>query len=235
MARRAVVLVSGGLDSTICVAIAKDQGFETIALSFDYQQRHRVELEAAQRVAAHYAVAKHYVFELGSFRALGGSALTSELAVPEARSLEEIGSGVPITYVPARNLIFLAHAVAVAEVEGAPDIFIGVNAVDYSGYPDCRPEFIDTFERTANLGTRGAIEKRSKITIHTPLISMSKAEIVLCGVKLGAPLHLTNSCYQPGAGGVACGRCDACVLRLRGFSAAGVADPVQYAPPRETP
>lgn len=230
MTRRAVVLVSGGLDSTICVAIAREQGFEPIALSFDYQQRHRIELEAARRVTAHYGLAKHYVFELGSFRALGGSALTSELEVPEARSLDQIGTGVPITYVPARNLIFLSHAVAVAEVEDAPDVFIGVNALDYSGYPDCRPDFIESFERTANLGTRGAIEARARITVHTPLISLTKAQIVRRGLELSAPLHLTNSCYQPGIEGLACGRCDACVLRLKGFQEAGEVDPVPYAP-----
>jgi 7-cyano-7-deazaguanine synthase len=235
MVQRAVVLLSGGLDSTTCLAIAISEGFEPILVSFDYHQRHRLELEAAQKVAEHYKITKHFVFEIGALKTLGGSALTDDIAVPEARSLEDIGHGIPVTYVPARNLIFLSHAAAVGEVERAMDVFIGVNALDYSGYPDCRPEFIESFERTVNLGTKMGVEGRASSTVgiprfrvHTPLIRMSKADIVRRGMALGAPLELTVSCYQPRQNGVSCGRCDSCLLRKKGFAEAGIDDPTSY-------
>jgi 7-cyano-7-deazaguanine synthase len=227
MQQRAVVLLSGGLDSTTCLAVARAQGLSVVALSFDYQQRHHIELEAAKRVAAHYKVEKHYVFELGSFRAIGGSALTSNASVPKNRSAENMTEGVPVTYVPARNLVFLSHATGVAEVEQCEHIFIGVNAIDYSGYPDCRPEFIEQFQRAATLATRAGTEGRA-LTIQTPLLRWTKAEIVRKGLELGAPFELTHSCYSPVAD-TACGQCDSCILRLKGFSEAGVPDPIRYA------
>ena len=223
--KKAVVLLSGGLDSSTVLAIARRQGYELYALSFRYGQRHAVELEAAARVAASLGVAEHKTAEI-DLRVFGGSALTSEIAVPKGRSEGEMGHGIPITYVPARNTIFLSFALAWAEVLGASDIFIGVNALDYSGYPDCRPEFIEAFEAMANLATRAGVEGRQRLKIHTPLIAMTKAEIVRKGLELGVDFSLTRSCYDPGPGGEPCGRCDSCLLRQRGFSENGIEDPL---------
>src|SRR5215470_13967997 len=227
MAERAVVLLSGGLDSATTLAVAREEGYECFALSFDYGQRHARELESAKKVAASLGAARHLTLKL-DLRAIGGSALTDEIEVPKARSDEAIGAGIPITYVPARNTIFLSHALAWAEVLGSQDIFIGVNALDYSGYPDCRPEFIEAFERLSNLATQAGVEGKSRFRVHTPLITLSKAEIVAEGVALGVDFSLTLSCYDPTADGTACGRCDACVLRRRGFEHAGLADPTRY-------
>ena len=222
--RRAVCLLSGGLDSTTCLAWAKREGFACYALSFDYGQRHRVELEAARRVAAALSAEQHRIaaFDLRMF---GGSALTSDIEVPKNGSA---GAGIPITYVPARNTVFLSFALAWAEVLEASDIVIGVNAVDYSGYPDCRPEFIEAFERMANLATKAGVEGRTRIKIHAPLIRLSKAEIVRLAVDLGVDLSLTHSCYDPDESGHPCGACDSCILRLKGFAEAGIADPLEY-------
>jgi 7-cyano-7-deazaguanine synthase len=225
--QRAVVLLSGGVDSSTTLAIAKSQGFEVHALTFHYGQRHNAEVEAARRVAAHFAVAKHVEVEV-DLRWVGGSALTSALAVPKGRSLEEIGHGIPITYVPARNTIFLSFALAWAEVLGARDIFMGVNALDYSGYPDCRPEYIEAYERMANLATKAAVEGGQRLTIHAPLIRMTKAEIIQQGLALGVDYALTLTCYDPSPEGEACGQCDACLLRLKGFQESGLADPGRY-------
>jgi 7-cyano-7-deazaguanine synthase len=224
--RRAVVLVSGGLDSTTTLAICVKQGFEAYALSFDYGQRHQNEIAAAQQIAGVLGAREHRIAKI-DFRVFGGSALTDEIAVPKRRSEAEMASGVPITYVPARNTIFLAYALAWAEVLGAHDIFIGVNAIDYSGYPDCRPEFIDAFEKLARLATKSGTEG-THFQIHAPLISMSKAEIIRKGARLGVNFSLTHSCYDP-ADGVACGECDSCRLRLKGFREAGLEDPIRYA------
>lgn len=224
----AVLLLSGGLDSTTLLAHAVSEGFAVHALSFSYGQRHAHELEAARRVAARYGAAEHRV-ALIDLRLFGGSALTDDsLAVPRDREASEMATGVPVTYVPARNTIFLAHALAYAEVVGAHDIFIGVNSVDYSGYPDCRPAFIEAFERMANLATRAATEDGRALRIRTPLMSLTKAEIVRMGLELGVDYSLTTSCYDPTPSGAACGHCDACALRLRGFAEAGVADPAEY-------
>ena len=225
---KAVVLLSGGLDSTTTLAIARAAGFELYAMSFDYGQRHSLELESARRVAKSMQVEKHLVaaFDL---RAIGGSALTDQIEVPKERRAEEIASGVPVTYVPARNTIFLSFALAWAEVLGAKDIFIGVNALDYSGYPDCRPEFIEAFEKMATLATKAGVEGRMPLKIHAPLITMSKAEIIRTGLKLGVDYSMTHSCYDPTAGGIACGACDSCRLRLKGFAEAGASDPLRYA------
>jgi len=225
---KAVVLLSGGLDSTTTLAIARAAGFELYAMSFDYGQRHSLELESARRVAKSMQVEKHLVaaFDL---RAIGGSALTDQIEVPKERRAEEIASGVPVTYVPARNTIFLSFALAWAEVLGAKDIFIGVNALDYSGYPDCRPEYIEAFEKMATLATRAGVEGRMPLKIHAPLITMSKAEIIRTGLKLGVDYSMTHSCYDPTAGGIACGACDSCRLRLKGFAEAGASDPLRYA------
>jgi 7-cyano-7-deazaguanine synthase len=226
--KRAVVLLSGGMDSATTAAIARRDGFEVYALSFRYGQRHAVELEAARRVAAALPAARHVVLDI-DLRAFGGSALTSDVAVPKDTPLERIGAeGVPVTYVPARNTIFLSFALGWAEVLGARDIFIGANALDYSGYPDCRPEYIAAFERMANLGTRAGVEGDG-FRIHTPLIALSKREIVLKGQELGVDYALTSTCYDPSPDGLACGRCDACLLRLKGFREAGVEDPGRYA------
>jgi 7-cyano-7-deazaguanine synthase len=225
--RRAVVLLSGGLDSTTVIAIANQQGFEVFALSFDYGQNHKVELEAASRIAKQMGVAQHTIAKV-DLRAFGGSALTGDGAVPKNRSAEAIGSGVPVTYVPARNTVFLALALAWAETLGAADIFIGVNALDYSGYPDCRPEFIEAFERMANLGTKAGTEGGQTIRIHTPLIAMTKRQIIEAGRVLGVDYGMTVTCYDPSAAGEACGECDACLLRLKGFAEAGVSDPGRY-------
>ncbi len=222
MAERAVVLLSGGLDSATTLALARDQGYECFALSFAYGQRHDAELAAAARVAAHFGVREHRTVLL-DLAAFGGSALTDPaIDVPTAPS-----AGIPVTYVPARNTVFLAHALAWAEVLPARDLFIGVNAVDYSGYPDCRPAFIEAFERLANLGTRAGVEGDG-FCIHAPLIHWSKAEIIRCGVSLGVDYALTVSCYQADVTGAACGRCDACRLRAAGFLEAGVVDPTRY-------
>jgi 7-cyano-7-deazaguanine synthase len=222
----AVVLLSGGLDSTTTLALAREAGFSCCALSFDYGQRHKVELRAARRVARAMGVAEHVVVKL-DLRVFGGSALTSALAVPKDRPVADMSHGIPVTYVPARNTIFLAVALGYAEVKRSGDIFIGVNALDYSGYPDCRPEFIAAFQRMANLATKAAVEQRARLTIHTPLIKMTKAQIVTTAARLGVDFSLTHSCYDP-RGERACGRCDSCLLRKKGFAEAGVADTIRY-------
>lgn len=224
--KRAVVLLSGGLDSTTVAAMAKQQGYEVYALSFDYGQNHKIELDAAANVAHAVGVKKHVVAKV-DLRSFGGSALTSDEPVPKNRKSEDMGVGIPITYVPARNTVFLSLALAWAETLSATDIFIGVNALDYSGYPDCRPEFIEAFERMANLATKIGTEGQ-QIRIHTPLIAMSKREIVQTGLTLGVDYSMTITCYDPDLNGVACGACDACFLRLRGFEEAGHKDPVTY-------
>ena len=225
--KRAVVLLSGGLDSTTTLAIAMAEGYETFALSFEYGQRHKIETEAARRVAASLGAKEHRIARI-DLRVFGGSALTDAIDVPKRRSETEIAHGIPVTYVPARNTIFLAYALAWAEVIHASDIFIGVNAIDYSGYPDCRPEFIEAFERLANLATKVDVEG-SRFKIHTPLIKLSKADIIRKAVELGVDLSLTHSCYDPTPEGLACGECDSCLLRLKGFREAGIKDPVRYA------
>jgi 7-cyano-7-deazaguanine synthase len=227
---KAVVLLSGGLDSTTALAIAQDEGYEVHALTFRYGQRHEAEIAAARRIAAASGVASHLLIEI-DLRAFGGSALTSDLAVPKGRSLDEMGAGIPVTYVPARNTIFLSFALASAEVLGASDIFIGVNALDYSGYPDCRPEYIEAYERMANLATKAGVEGRTRIRIHTPLIDLTKAEIIGRGLALGVDYRATVTCYDPASDGAACGACDACLLRLRGFAAHGLTDPASYQTP----
>lgn len=221
----AVVLLSGGLDSTTTLAIARQQGFAVYALSFDYGQRHRIELGAARKIAEHFHVQQHLIMPI-DLRQFGGSALTSDLEVPKDRSPERMTRDIPITYVPARNTIFLSFALAWAEVLGAADIFLGVNALDYSGYPDCRPEFIAAFETMANLATKAGVEGRTKMRIHVPLIEHTKAQIIRRGLELGVDYGLTTSCYDPAPDGKACGRCDSCVLRLRGFAENGMEDPV---------
>ena len=227
MSRPAVVLLSGGLDSATAAAIAKHEGFQLYALSIDYGQRHRFELAAAHRVAKSLGVVRHVTsrIDLAQF---GGSALTTPIEVPKDRSVDEMESGVPITYVPARNTVFLSLALGFAEVLGAADIFLGVNAVDYSGYPDCRPEFVEAFERLANLATRAGVEGTLDFRIHAPLLQMTKAEIIHEGLALGVDYGLTHSCYDPTPSGASCGRCDACLLRRKGFAEAGVADPCEY-------
>lgn len=225
--RPAVVLVSGGLDSTTILAIAKSQGFTTYGISFDYGQRHRFELQAASRVCAAAGVKRHIVVPL-DLRAFGGSALTDEIAVPKDRSDEQMSAGIPITYVPARNTIFLSIALGWAEVLGASDLFIGVNAVDYSGYPDCRPEFIKAFQQLARLATKTGVEGTMAWTIHAPLIDLSKADIISRGISLGVDYGLTHSCYDPDPAGRGCGHCDSCQLRLKGFAEAGLVDPAPY-------
>ena len=223
----AVVLLSGGIDSTTTLAIAIAEGYEAYALSFDYGQRHQIEMEAARRVADSLGAKEHRVAKI-DLRIFGGSALTDEIDVPKKRSETEIAHGIPVTYVPARNTIFLSYALAWAEVISASDIFLGVNAIDYSGYPDCRPEFIEAFETLANVGTKAGVEGR-RFQIHTPLIKFSKAEIIHKAVELGLDLSLTHSCYDPSWEGLACGECDSCLLRLKGFREAGIKDPVRYA------
>ena len=227
-ARRAVVLLSGGLDSTTTFAVARAEGFDCYALSFDYGQRHDRELESARRVAAALGAKEHLVLRL-DLRAIGGSALTADIPVPKGRSHETMGSGIPVTYVPARNTIFLSHALAWAEVLESQDIYIGANTLDYSGYPDCRPEYIEAFERMANLATRAGVEGRSRLRIHTPLIRLTKAQIVQRGTELGVDFGLTWSCYEPQPDGRACGLCDSCLLRRKGFAEAGLRDPVPAA------
>lgn len=223
----AVVLLSGGLDSATTLAIAQSQGFEPFALSFRYGQRHQVEIEAARRVAAARGVARHAILDI-DLRQFGGSALTSDLAVPKGRDLAEMSTGIPVTYVPARNTVFLSFALAWAETLESADIFVGVNAVDYSGYPDCRPEYIEAYERMANLATKAAVEGRTRLKIHTPLIRLTKAQIIAQGLSLGVDYGLTITCYDPSPSGAACGQCDACLLRLKGFAENGVADPAPY-------
>ena len=224
--KRAVVLLSGGLDSATTLAICRHDGFEPYALSFDYGQRHNPELNAANRVAAAFGAQEHRIAKI-DLRVFGGSALTADIAVPKNRESQS-ESEIPITYVPARNTIFLSYALAWCEVLGAANIFIGANAIDYSGYPDCRPEFISAFERMADVATKAGVEG-TRFKIHAPLLSMSKAEIIRKGMELGVDFSLTHSCYDPGAGGVACGECDSCRLRLEGFRAAGLVDPIRYA------
>jgi 7-cyano-7-deazaguanine synthase len=228
MATRAVVLLSGGLDSATTLAIARAEGYECHALSFDYGQRHVCELESAKKVAAALGAVQHLTLRL-DLRAIGGSALTADIEVPKGRSDEAMSAGIPVTYVPARNTIFLSHALAWAEVLSAEDVFIGVNFLDYSGYPDCRPEFIEAFEKLANLATQAGVEGRSRFRIHTPLIELSKAQIVARAYELNVDLSLTWSCYAPEPDGRACGQCDSCLLRKKGFAEARLADPVPSA------
>jgi 7-cyano-7-deazaguanine synthase len=226
--KKAVVLLSGGLDSTTVLAIAKSAGHAVYAMSFRYGQRHAIELESARRVAQALGVAKHLIVDI-DLRAIGGSALTDDIAVPKERSNEAMNAGIPVTYVPARNTIFLSFALAWAETLNAADIFIGVNALDYSGYPDCRPVYIEAYERMANLATRAGVEGVLELKIHTPLISMTKAQIIQSGLKLGVDYSLTHSCYDPTSEGLACGTCDSCLLRLKGFAEANAQDPLLYA------
>jgi len=225
--KKAVVLLSGGVDSATTLAVAGSLGFDIYALSFRYGQRHMVELEAAARVVRVNPVMEHLTVEI-DLRRIGGSALTGDLAVPKSRSVNDMGKDIPVTYVPARNTIFLSYALAWAEVIGSSDIFIGVNALDYSGYPDCRPEYIEAYERMANLATKAGVEGRQKLTIHAPLLYLSKAQIIRKGMELGVDYALTHSCYDPTVDGVACGHCDSCLLRLKGFLEAGIKDPVVY-------
>ena len=222
-----MVLSSGGLDSTTAMAMVKKEGFEIYSLSFDYGQRHRFELKAAARVAKVLKARTHLVIKL-DLRKIGGSALTDRIDVPKSRKITDMQREIPVTYVPARNTIFLSHALAWAEVSGASDIVIGVNAVDYSGYPDCRPEYIEAFERLANLATKAAVENRIQIKIHAPLLYLSKAQIIKKGGALGVDYSITHSCYDPSPRGISCGQCDSCILRLKGFKAAGCQDPVRY-------
>jgi 7-cyano-7-deazaguanine synthase len=222
---RAVVLLSGGLDSTTVLAIARAEAFEPYALSFRYGQRHGVELDRARDVARALGVAAHVVVDI-DLRQFGGSALTADIDVPKDRPAHEMGEGIPVTYVPARNTIFLSFALAWAETLGASDVFIGVNALDYSGYPDCRPEYIEAYERMANLATKAGVEGTQRLKIHTPLIRLTKAQIIRRGLELGVDYAMTSSCYDPGPGGEPCGRCDSCVLRAKGFSEVGAADPL---------
>lgn len=225
--KKAVVLLSGGLDSATILAIAKSEGYELNALSFSYGQRHSWELEAAREVAKAFEVKNHRIANI-DLRVFGGSALTDDIDVPKGRGGDEMEKGIPITYVPARNTIFLAFALAWAEVLGSSDIFIGVNALDYSGYPDCRPEFIEAFERMANLATRAGVEGHQDLKIHAPLISLSKAQIIRRGMELGVDYAMTSSCYDPGPDGTPCGQCDSCYLRLKGFRENGLEDPLAY-------
>lgn len=225
--KKAVLLLSGGIDSTTTLAIAANDGFDIYALSFRYGQRHLVELKAAGRIAQFYSVANHLIIDI-DLRLIGGSALTADIAVPKGRNTKQMGKDIPITYVPARNTIFLSYALAWAEVIGSSDIFIGVNALDYSGYPDCRPKYIAAYEKMANLATKSSVEGLQKLKIHAPLIELSKERIIKLGLQMGVDYSLTHSCYDPTARGLACGECDSCLLRLKGFKDAGLVDPVQY-------
>lgn len=227
MPPKAVVLLSGGLDSTTALAIARNDGFDPVTLAFDYGQRHRVELDRAQTIAQRMGAREHRVVHV-DLAQFGGSALTGAVPIPANRSEEDMASGIPVTYVPARNTIFLSYALALAEVSECRDIFIGVNAIDYSGYPDCRPEYIAAFEKLANLATRAGVEGARRIKIHTPLLRMTKAQIIRKGLDLGVDYGLTHSCYDPDAAGLACGVCDSCLLRLKGFREAGAQDPIKY-------
>jgi 7-cyano-7-deazaguanine synthase len=226
--RPAVILLSGGLDSATTLAIARRDGFRRFALSVDYGQRQRVELEAARRVAATMGVERHLMVRV-DLSAIGGSALTDDIAVPKDRADAELLADIPITYVPARNTVLLACALAWAETLGAFDLFVGVNAIDYSGYPDCRPAFVRSFEALANVATKAGVEGTGRFHVHTPLINMTKAEIIRTGAALGVDYSLTHTCYDPSADGRSCGRCDACRLRRRGFAEAGIRDPIEYA------
>ena len=227
MKKKAVVLLSGGLDSTTVLAIALKQGYEPITLCFDYGQRHRVELEKSRVLSQKMGALEHKEVKI-DLRQFGGSALTDDIEVPKGRSEGEITGEIPITYVPARNTVFLSLALAAAEASGASDIFIGVTAIDYSGYPDCRPEYIEAFEQMANLATKAGVEGTSKFKIHTPLIELSKAEIIKKGLELGVDYSLTHSCYHPDANGHPCGQCDSCLLRKKGFQESGIEDPLIY-------
>jgi 7-cyano-7-deazaguanine synthase len=222
---KAVVLLSGGLDSATTLAIAAAAGFETYALSFRYGQRHQLELQSAARVAKALDAVEHVIVDI-DLRRFGGSALTGDIDVPKGRTLAEMGKGIPVTYVPARNTVFLSFALAWAEVLGSSDVFIGVNALDYSGYPDCRPEYIDAYERMANLATRAGVERRQRLRVHAPLIRLTKADIIRKGIDLGVDYRLTSSCYDPDGEGRPCGRCDSCLLRAKGFAEAGIPDPL---------
>jgi len=226
-AKKAIVLLSGGLDSTTTLAIAKHQGFDVYAITFRYGQRHEAEIDAARDIAVTAGVADHAIVEFDLHR-FGGSALTDDIAVPKDRSLDDMGHGIPVTYVPARNTIFLSFTLAWAETLGAQDIFIGVNALDYSGYPDCRPEYIVAYQQMANLATAAGVEGRQRLTIHTPLIAMTKAQIIAKGLELGVDYSVTITCYDPSPTGEACGHCDACLLRLKGFRENGMGDPAPY-------
>ena len=226
-AKKAVVLSSGGIDSTTAMAIAKHEGYKIYSLSFFYGQRHAFELEAAQKVANAIGITEHHVINI-DLKKIGGSSLTDDIDVPKDRGEQKMIREIPVTYVPARNTIFLSFALAWAEVLKSSDIFIGVNAIDYSGYPDCRPEYVDAFERMANLATKAGVEGDIKIRIRTPLIRLTKAEIILKGIELGVDYALTHSCYYPSPQGLACGRCDSCFLRRKGFKEAGVTDPTRY-------
>lgn len=226
--KKAIVLLSGGLDSATAINIAKSEGYEVYALSFKYGQRHLHELECAKKIASKVGVVEHQIAEI-NLNVFGGSALTdAEISVPKGREIENMSEGIPVTYVPARNTIFLSFALAYAEVIGCHDIFIGVNALDYSGYPDCRPEFIEAYQNMANLATKEGVEGTSKMTIHTPLIDLTKGQIVEWGLKLGVDYSMTNTCYDPSPEGKACGECDACILRLKGFAENGTTDPAEY-------
>lgn len=224
---KSVILLSGGLDSTTTLAMARKEGFDLFCLTFDYGQRHRVELGRAQAIAQHFGAVDHQIVTI-DLRQFGGSALTDSIDVPTGRDQEAMTSSIPVTYVPARNTIFLSFCLAYAEVKEANDIFIGVNAVDYSGYPDCRPEFIQAFETLANLATKAGVEGKESIKIHTPLIKLTKAEIIQKGLELGVDYAMTHSCYDPVEGGLSCGVCDSCQLRLKGFQEAGIEDPIEY-------
>ena len=227
--KKAVVLSSGGLDSTTVLAMVRNQGYELYSLSFFYGQRHDVELQAAEKVALCMGVKRHLVSRV-DLKPIGGSSLTDDIAVPKDRGESQMADAIPVTYVPARNTIFLSYALAWAEVLGAWDIFIGVNAVDYSGYPDCRPEFIQAFETMANLATKATVEGKGQLRIHAPLIDLTKAQIIQAGTALGVDYAMTHSCYDPTPEGLACGGCDSCILRKNGFAEAGIADPTRYAP-----
>lgn len=229
MSKKAVVLLSGGIDSATTLAIARYEGYELYALSINYGQRHLSEIECAHKIAAYFNVKEHKIFNI-DLRGIGGSALTSDIEVPKDRDREDISHGIPVTYVPARNTIFLAISLSWAEIIGADTIFLGANILDYSGYPDCRPEFIHAFENMANLATRAGVEGENKFTIKTPLIAMTKAEIIKRGFELGVDFSMTHSCYDPTIEGIACGRCDSCILRKRGFAKAGLNDPIKYLP-----
>ena len=225
--RKAIVLSSGGVDSTTVMAMARSEGYQIYSLSFHYGQRHVFELEAAKKIADKLGAARHLVIDV-DLRKIGGSALTDDIEVPKSRGEKEMQREIPVSYVPARNTIFLSYALAWAEVLGASDVFIGVNAIDYSGYPDCRPEYIEAFERMANLATKAGVEGRLRMKIRTPLIRMTKAEIIRKGVELGVDYRLTHSCYDPSPQGKACGQCDSCLLRIKGFREAGISDPTEY-------
>lgn len=227
MSKEAVLLLSGGADSATVGAVAKRDGFDLFAMTLDYGQRHRIELEMAEKTAKALNVKKHLVLKL-DLRAIGASALTSDIKLPLGRTMEEMSTGIPVTYVPARNTIFLSLALGWAESLGTGDIFIGVNALDYSGYPDCRKEYIDAFEKMARLATKMGVENEHNLKIHTPLIDMTKAQIFKLGTELGVDFSLTHSCYDPGPDGISCGRCDSCLLRLKGFSDANLEDPIKY-------